>query len=104
MKEPLIYISVSVEKELPNKRGLYHTFNSDTPTVEYYKDGEFITKGEADSWLKPFSLPELMEEALNDISMNYQTFDEGIWYDPLTEKQYTTKELVNDFLNQKGLI
>lgn len=88
MKDLKTWISVSVEKELP--------------------------KGESAIWMQPigdklkrfreFSLPELMEEYTVWLKKNYDSSYEDGWRKFGTADCFTEKELLNDFITQKGIL
>lgn len=128
MKEPLIFISVSVEKELPKEDGLYvfggtaklSIGENELSLKEYMDVVNFKTEKKQDSsyfdiyeyFLKPISLPELMEEFDTWKEQEYKKAEKD-WYIHKSEvftvdfkntKRFTFKDVFNDFLTQKGIL
>lgn len=95
MKDIRAYLEISAEKELPNK------WMKDEHGDEY----EVVLC----SSLKPFSLPELMEEYMCHIGENYQyVLLNGVphyrKFGSTDHEYFKPKELFNEFLTQKGIL
>lgn len=105
------YVEISVEKELPKESEEYFVVkrgNKKFKDVEWYDKhgGSFISRLEivVTHWIKPFSLPGLMEEYTVWLKKNYDSSYEDGWRKFGTADCFTEKELLNDFLTQKGIL
>lgn len=95
MKDPLIFVSVSVEKELPKEDGKYFCYAHGLKQVLHYNDGNHALWKDTDTWLRELSLPELMEEQTNEYNTRVANG---------TIQGLTLKEFINDFITQKGIL
>lgn len=116
MRATTFYQKISVEKE-PEVSGWYDTNLGRTffrlPSISRNRDYEgwfecdvnMNTKVRPDYYFIPaIPLEEWMVEFADFLSVNYNSFDEGIWIDPLTSKQFTTQELLTEFLSTKNYV
>jgi hypothetical protein len=72
--------------------------------VLHYNDGNHALWKDTDTWLRELSLPELMEEYTVWLKKNYDSSYEDGWRKFGTADCFTEKELLNDFLTQKGIL
>lgn len=115
MKEPKFYVEISVEKELPKEQDNYWVLESGMRRYRFFykKENKFHSSHEAYAvthWLKPFSLPELMEDfpnwLYNNTMPNSRNLN-GYWLFITPGGKYirkNSKELMEEYLTQKGIL